>query len=141
MAGRPESGQSRYSFELIRGLVNRKRGRLCYLLLGYVIVNRDGHLVLARLQAGQGHRPPHSQLVRVGTVISHRRAGFRRIQDRLVRRQIRDLVLNGGGILLAFVVDGQIVDLHPEIQLLAAMERDGNSRPGADPRPDVGVWQ
>src|ERR1700744_3581794 len=38
-----------YSLQLIRALINRKRRRLRDLLLGHMVVDRYGHLVLTRL--------------------------------------------------------------------------------------------
>src|SRR5262249_28330205 len=55
--------------------------------------------------------------------ITHAVGGFRGVHYSFIGSGIDDVVLNRGRGLLALFIHSQVVNLHPEIQPLAALER------------------
>src|SRR5580692_12947055 len=60
-------------------------------------------------------------------------------KNHVVCSRIDDLISHGGQVALGGLVDAQVVDLHPEIQLLAALEADRSSPVGSHTRTNMSV--
>src|SRR5215471_10446167 len=114
----------------------KRRGRINS-LLGNIVVYLDLNPVNARLEIRSCNRFLQSYLI---ANIAHGVGAFHFLDHRLVRGDVGDVVLDGGGSFVSLLVHAEIIDLHPEIQLLIAVAlEDGRLAVGrGDARADLG---
>src|SRR5215468_2434120 len=113
----------------------KRRGRINS-LLGNIVVYLDLNAVNARLEIRSRNRFLQGYLI---ANIAHGVSAFGFLNHGLVRRNIRNVVLDGGGSFVSLLVHTEIIDLHPEIQLLIAVAlEDGRLAVGSsDARTDL----
>src|SRR5437899_8067415 len=95
----------------------KHRGRI-NLLLGNIVVDLDLNPVNARLKVSSRDRFLQGDLV---ADIAHRVGALKLLDHRFIGGDVGDLVFEGGGRLVSLLVHTEIIDLHPEIQLLIAV--------------------
>src|SRR5579864_1976788 len=113
----------------------KHRGRINGLLRN-VIVDLNLNPVNARLKVSSRNRFLQGDLV---ADIAHRVGALKLLDHRFIGGDVSDLIFEGGGRLVGLLVHSEIIDLHPEIQLLIAvtLEDSGLAIGGTDARTNL----
>src|SRR5947209_8549990 len=101
-------------------LLHRELGRAYQLLLRDVVVHLDVQQISTRLQRPERHALFQRDLLAIAPKLL---GGLRALHHGFVCLRVDDLVLEGSVRLLRLVVDAEVIDLHPEVHLLVALER------------------
>src|SRR6185437_6614212 len=88
-------------------------------LLGDIVVHLYRQLIRSRFETRQGHALLECHLI---SGVADLIGCFYGVQHRLIGRRIDDVILKLCRRLLILVVDSEIIDLHPEIELLIPLE-------------------
>src|SRR5450432_2874071 len=114
------------------GLLDGKSCRRVQRLLGNIIVHLDLNAIDPGLETGSRKRFFQGHLV---ANISHLVRGFHGMNHGLVGGCVDDIVLDCRRGLVGLVIGSKIVDLHPEIDFLVALENNRLAVCRCHPRP------